>query len=236
MFGGFKKTIIISVIDVLIILFIVLLTLVDINIGPIHLSSIKSIKVQHDKVKVAETELGVEQTLYEAALENLETQKDKYNREKTQYEAISDETVSIIREATAKENYSIEYMWIRLGNYAKSNNLSIILVEPGGSSSIQSNNTSGETQTTPVTSDKVDGIQSANKDETNDEEDDKPQDTTDKTLKIQVAGSYMNVSDFIFQVENDNDLKFKLDNISIEYVSGTTIRATFDVKNMIIMK
>ena len=59
---------------------------------------------------------------------------------------------------------------------------------------------------------------------------------TDNVLKIQVTGSYINVSDFIFEVENDKDLKFKLDNISIEYVSGRTIKATFDVKNTIILK
>ena len=46
----------------------------------------------------------------------------------------------------------------------------------------------------------------------------------------------MNVSDFVFAVENDNELKFKLDNISMEYLSGTSIKATFDVKNMIIKK
>ena len=37
-------------------------------------------------------------------------------------------------------------------------------------------------------------------------------------------------------IENDTELRFKLDNISMEYVSGTTIKTTFDVKNMIIKK
>ena len=55
-------------------------------------------------------------------------------------------------------------------------------------------------------------------------------------MKIQVKGSYMDISDFIFEVENDKALRFKLDNISIEYVSGTTIKANFDVKNLIIKK
>ena len=55
-------------------------------------------------------------------------------------------------------------------------------------------------------------------------------------MKIQLQGSYIDISDFIFEVENDDELKFKLDNIRIEYVEGTTIKATIDVKNTIIVK
>ena len=138
-------------------------------------------------------------------------------------------------------------MWIKLGNYAKTNNLGIVLVEPGGTQG--STDTSTNTTTTPATkstsetntntttttsdtTNTTTDVPSANIDgETSDETQD-----SENILKIQVTGSYINVSDFIFEVENDKDLKFKLDNISIEYVSGRTIKATFDVKNTIILK
>ena len=265
MFEEYKKTIIISVIDVIIILLIALLTLADINIGPIHLSSIKSIMAQDKKVKAAEAELDTAKTLYEAAVTGLESQKTKFEKEKGQYDAISDDTVNIIKEATAKENYSIEYMWIKLGNYAIKNNLSIVLVEPGGASDAFSATTtdvaeSGETTSTPVSSSSQSTtnqsttnqattnqatdstsqssssgtVQSANK-----SDDDTDTDTSDangdKTLKINISGTYMNVSDFIFEVENDSELKFKLDNISMQ-PTGDGVSATFDVKNMIIVK
>lgn len=265
MFEEYKRTIIISVIDVIIILLIALLTLADINIGPIHLSSIKSIMAQDKKVKAAEAELDTAKTLYEAAVTGLESQKTKFEKEKGQYDAISDDTVNIIKEATAKENYSIEYMWIKLGNYAIKNNLSIVLVEPGGASDASSATTtdvaeSGETTSTPVSSSSqattnqattnqattnqaTDStsqssssgtVQSANK-----SDDDTDTDTSDangdKTLKINISGTYMNVSDFIFEVENDSELKFKLDNISMQ-PTGDGVSATFDVKNMIIVK
>lgn len=265
MFEEYKRTIIISVIDVIIILLIALLTLADINIGPIHLSSIKSIMAQDKKVKAAEAELDTAKTLYEAAVTGLESQKTKFEKEKGQYDAISDDTVNIIKEATAKENYSIEYMWIKLGNYAIKNNLSIVLVEPGGASDASSATTtdvaeSGETTSTPVSSSSQSTtnqsttnqattnqatdstsqssssgtVQSANK-----SDDDTDTDTSDangdKTLKINISGTYMNVSDFIFEVENDSELKFKLDNISMQ-PTGDGVSATFDVKNMIIVK
>ena len=35
-------------------------------------------------------------------------------------------------------------------------------------------------------------------------------------LQIQVTGSYLDLSDFIFEVENDDELNFKLDNILME--------------------
>lgn len=265
MFEEYKRTIIISVIDVIIILLIALLTLADINIGPIHLSSIKSIMAQDKKVKAAEAELDTAKTLYEAAVTGLESQKAKFEKEKGQYDAISDDTVNIIKEATAKENYSIEYMWIKLGNYAIKNNLSIVLVEPGGASDTSSATTtdvaeSGETTSTPVSSSSQattnqattnqtttnqttdstsqssasDTVQSANK--SDDATDTDTSDANgDKTLKINISGTYMNVSDFIFEVENDSELKFKLDNISMQ-PTGDGVSATFDVKNMIIVK
>lgn len=38
------------------------------------------------------------------------------------------------------------------------------------------------------------------------------------------------MSDFVFEVENDKELRFKLDNMEVTYVSGTTIKAKFNVK------
>ena len=44
------------------------------------------------------------------------------------------------------------------------------------------------------------------------------------------------MSDFVFEVENDKELRFKLDNMEVTYVSGTTIKAKFNVKNVIMIK
>ena len=156
-------------------------------------------------------------------------------------------------------------MWIKLGNYAIKNNLSIVLVEPGGASDASSATTtdvaeSGETTSTPVSSSSQSTtnqsttnqattnqatdstsqssssgtVQSANKSD-DDTDTDASDANGDKTLKINISGTYMNVSDFIFEVENDSELKFKLDNISMQ-PTGDGVSATFDVKNMIIVK
>lgn len=259
MLEEYKKTIIFSSISVVILILIVVFCLVDISLGPIKISSISTILKQHTIITTAKNDLTTQQNLYKSAVSAQETEKKNFDSEKAKYDAISDETVNIIKEATAIENYSIEYMWIRLGNYAKTNNLSIVLVEPGGSSSAGSSTTGTGTTTTP-TSDTTgtaatganlgttgtdatggagaagSGTASANKDPNTATGNNSAGSGSNSVLKIQVSGSYMNVSDFIFQVENDKELKFKLDNISMEYVSGTTIKATFDVKNIIIKK
>lgn len=52
------------------------------------------------------------------------------------------------------------------------------------------------------------------------------------TVKIKLVGRYSDITDFVFEVENDNDLKFKLDNMLMEYSSDNKVSATFDVLSM----
>ena len=57
----------------------------------------------------------------------------------------------------------------------------------------------------------------------------------DSVLSIQVTGSYIDLCDFVFEIENDDSLRFKLDNISMSG-SSEAVTATFDVKNTIVIK
>lgn len=52
------------------------------------------------------------------------------------------------------------------------------------------------------------------------------------TIKIKLVGRYSDITDFVFEVENDNDLKFKLDNMVMEYSGDNKVSATFDVLSM----
>lgn len=262
MFQEYKKIMIISSITFGMFLLLLLFLFVDISLGPIQIASISTILSQYDKVTQAEEDLIATQNTHRSTLSVLDKSKKDYQREKSEYEALSDETIRVIKEATTQEEYSIEYMWIRLGNYAKMNNLSVVLVEPGGSQETNASNKTNQTTNTSTTTANSnnttnDTNTSTANSSTNTNSSNTSSTDTDKTatndsnttslyegnnqkagsiFKIQVSGSYMNVSDFVFAVENDNELKFKLDNISMEYLSGTSIKATFDVKNMIIKK
>lgn len=52
------------------------------------------------------------------------------------------------------------------------------------------------------------------------------------TVQIQVLGRYSDITNFVFEVENDVELKFKLDNMSMEYSSDNKVSAKFDVLSM----
>lgn len=253
-----KKIVIISSCLVILIGLIVLAVLVDVDLKIIKFNSIESLIGKHDELKATEEQLKAKEVEYNNTIKKVEDMQTTFDSEKTKYEAISDETINIIKEATTEENYNIEYMWIRLGNYAKSNNLTIVMAEPGGTfESTETSDKDGskskdsKTSTASATTDKTSttntnttssGTTNSNGNATTSSTESSSTEkatetTTSNTLfKIQVTGSYLDVSDFIFEVENDKALRFRLDNISMDYVSGTTIKASFNVKNLIINK
>ena len=192
------KTIILGISFAIISLLLVISVVNGINFGSFKILSLEEITTKKNEVNLAETNLELEKTRYEVLEEKLNKEKQEFIEEKNKYEAISDETIDIINKINTKEKYSIEYIWIKLGNYAKQLNLSIVVAEPGNS--------------------------------LNQEE------VEESIFKIQVSGSYSDISEFIFNIENDDELRFKLDNINMEYVSGTVVKATFDVRDIVIVK
>ena len=270
-----KKMIIVTSILAISIILLLVFMLLGVNLVLFRIPSVSYLLNEYNLVKKAEKELNTTQENYYNATNNLEKAQSEYNKQKNKYNSISDETINIIKEATTEETYNLEYMWIKLGNYAKKNNLEIVMVEPGGqmdsssqntgsttttsnnASTTANNNTSNTTTTTTTTATNNtsnttttntntnttttttsgNNASTENKDnKTSDNKTSNTSSTDSSVLKIQVTGSYMNTADFIFEVENDTALRFKLDNISMDYVKGTTIKTSFNVKNIVVNK
>lgn len=245
-----KKMIIISSILGVTVILIVLLMLLGANLIIVKIPSISSLVGEYGLVKKSEKDLSTAQGTYYTTVSNLEKAESDYNKQKNKYNSISDETINVIKEATTEESYNLEYMWIKLGNYAKKNNLEIVMVEPGGkqitntnnnssnsgSSTDNTDNTDSNSTTTTTTTTSSSTTNNSTNSSTNTSSDTSASTSSSSALKIEVKGSYMNISDFIFEVENDTSLRFKLDNISMDYVKGTTIKASFNVKNIVINK
>lgn len=229
-----KKMIIVSVILAISIILLLACILLGVNMGFFKILPVSSIIKEYASVKASELTLTMTQNSYYSTIKTLENSKTEYNKEKNKYNSISDETIEVIKEATTEEIYNLEYIWIKLGNYALKNNLEIVMVEPGGEdlSSSKSDENSNKTTTTTTNNNTTT--------KTNEEEDKtttKDDTSIDPTaLMVQVKGSYMNTSDFIFEVENDIALRFKLDNISMDYVSGSIIKTSFNVRNVVVNK
>ncbi len=205
---------------------IVYLLVTGLELGNFRVLPVSELISQKDEIDKRQSDLDLQLTRYEQSIKESENAKTQFAAQKAKYESISNETIKIIEEATTEESYNIEYMWIKLGNYAKKNNLSIVVVEPGGTANapVDNNATATTTSTSSSNTTTQDNTVTDNVI------------SSGNALQIQIEGSYMNVSDFIFEVENDTELKFKLDNISMTYVGGTTIKTTFNVKNITINK
>ena len=208
----------------------VLFTLKNVTItDSIKFLSIQGLIDRKDDVLEKEKELVDEQQSYSQTLNKLTDSQKEFDRQKAKYESISDETIEIIKEATTQENYNMEYMWIKLGNYAKVNNLSLIVIEPGADYSVLEKNSKNDdkkkeedTTTTTTSTGNESGTKATSSSATNQpnsnsntEEEvddeatvDEEAENNDTTMKIQLQGSYIDISDFIFEVENDVELKF----------------------------
>lgn len=232
----------------------------DVDLGFFKISSVSTLMGKKTEVAASQKNVEEQESAYDSAIATEKTEEKNFKKAKEEYESISDDTINMINEATTEENYNLEYMWVKLGNYAKSNNLTILVTEPGGTAPSDESKSTAKTPGGAVTSAATSAAGTTAADGTAatttpagttaatttpavtgpvlSGTEDVAASATDgaATMKIQVKGSYMDISDFIFEVENDKALRFKLDNISIEYVSGTTIKANFDVKNLVIKK
>lgn len=199
---------------------------VDLDLGLFKVVSQKTLMSQYDSIKDLDDKLVTTKGNYDSSLKSVETSKAEFKKQKDQYDAITQDTINIIKEATTDEKYNVEYMWIKLGNYAKSNNLVLTLVEPGGTA--QADTSSTTTTQTSSTTTPTTGSTAGSTTPT----------TTSSTgeFSISVKGNYINVSDFIFDLENDTELRFKLDKIKMEYAGNNQITASFVVKNLKFVK
>ncbi|MEG1705556.1 MAG: hypothetical protein RR290_03155 [Clostridia bacterium] len=234
-----KKLLIGEAIAVIVIISLVVsIFFIDFDLGIFKIVSCNTLFSKYNTLKDMDSKLLSTKLRYTTAQQSVNTSIDEYTKQKNQYNAITDETIAIIKEATVDEKYNIEYMWIKLGNYATSNNLTLTIVEPGGKLEQAPPDTNTETK-------QVTNTETTQSNQT----DSKEKSSTDLTinnnlnnsssaneLTIKVDGNYTNVSQFIFELENDKELRFKLDKIKMEYAGSNKITASFVVKKLVFKK
>lgn len=219
-----KKIIILLAIFLVLLGFVTYVTVVDIDFGSISTLSFFGIAEKQDLLETEELKYESNTKSFESKEAELTNVKNEYTEEKEKYESISDTTLNLVKEATKDVDYSIEYMWIVLGDYAYDNGLTIKIEEVASGSTYEDTTTTsdGEEETMTTTEDITTDSALIT--------------STEKVLKLTVNGRYSDVADFVFEVENDKSLKFKLDNISMKYSSDNAITATFDIYGLTINK
>jgi len=105
--NSFKKLIVVSVITVFLVGILVCLLLLDLPI--IASSSISSILGKNNEIIQKEANLLTEQASYKSLINDLEETKTNYEKEKSKYEAISEETINIIKESNYIVSTAAQY-------------------------------------------------------------------------------------------------------------------------------
>ena len=227
-----------------------------IDMGVVNAISLSGIGEKRNSVEAAKSELAIAESQYNVNTRSLETAKKEFANQKEAYELISDETIAAIKEATKEEEYLIEYLWITLGNYATAHNLALAIIEPGGTVNQSATTTTTDdttvstgtgvvgdeegvtsTENAATTGSPTSGTEKNEDDETIEEESvTSGISSAEGALTVQVKGSYMDLADFVFEVENDKSLRFRLDNIKMRSAGGTQVITSFNVKDFTVLK
>jgi hypothetical protein len=162
------------------------------GISIFNVKGIMSISEKNDEIESDIDNLSnIISVTYTTTASNLKRTASTLTETKTEYEnqaILSNSNASSY--ASQRETYDIDYLWTKLGNYAKDENV-VIKIE------VTSNETSASLY----------------------------------NLNFSVTGDYVNITDFIYDIENDSKLGFKIDNFSMQ-MSENQLLATFTCKEI----
>lgn len=122
---------------------------------------------------------------FTSVTKKLQSVQNEFDQRKELYEETALlATEEEIAEANQREEYLLDLLWIKIGNYANANNIKILMSPIENSTSI----------------------------------------------KFDVTGAYISIINFIYDIENDDELAFTVDNIIMQGASSDlTTKATFTV-------
>lgn len=120
-------------------------------------------------------------TKQKAAISNFEKSKDEYEELTTQA------SLEEIREANKREEYFLDYLWMKIGTYANNSDIKV-LIDPDYEAAL---------------------------------------------INFDISGQYIAVINFIYDLENDPELAFNIDNLVMQGGSTAAItKASFQVRNI----
>lgn len=139
----------------------------------------------NDKIKELEEK---NTTDYKLALNKKNAAVNNFEDSKAAYDEMA-ETASVeeIREANKREEYFLDYLWMKIGTYANDSEIKV-LINP---------------------------------------------DYEAATIDFDISGQYIAVINFIYDLENDADLAFNIDNLVMQGGSNAAVtKASFQVRNV----
>lgn len=150
--------------------------------------SYAKIKAKNETLNTKIEELNKKNgTEYKDVQRRLEGARTNFNSRKNTYEALAaSASADEIAEANKREEFLLDYLWIKIGNYANANNIKVLINPSNGSD-----------------------------------------------LNFDVSGPYISVINFIYDLENDSELSFNVNNIIMEGTSNlSNTKAKFSVSGV----
>ena len=125
---------------------------------------------------------------YQVALGRKNAAVKNFNDSKVGYETLAAQaSIEEIREVNKREEYFLDYLWMKIGTYANNNDIKV-LINPNYEMA---------------------------------------------TIDFDISGQYIAVINFIYDLENDSELAFNIDNLVMQGGSSSAItKASFQVRNV----
>ena len=173
----------------LLIIITALWTTIGFHLGAIELWGVKQIRQENFDIDSENAKLSeLIETTYPSSTKSLEEMAEKMQSSKTEYE----NKAVLLNNSDyylQTEEYEIEFLWTKIGNYAKDNDI-VLKIE--------------------VTESQLEGRYD---------------------LNFTAVGKYANITQLIYDIENDSKLGFKIENFKMQ-ASGDAVEATFSCKEI----
>ncbi len=209
------------------------------QIGNFNVLSYSQIKSKDKKLdEEVEKAKKLAQEDYEKEVDDEKLNKENLDEIKQQYENLVITDTETGEEITPQlEKYEMEYLWTQIGNHAKAEGVTLRINVAESSST---NNSSGEEN---EQSNEENSEENAENEDSNleaamissvnsgvDQSEDASYDLT-----FEATGSYVAVADFIYAIENDSSLGFKIEDFQMTGESKTVV-AKFTCRDIKIKK
>lgn len=158
------------------------------KLGNLEVASIKGVSEKSQSLDNAVSDLKqLKEEDYAQSLSELSLETDNFKTQKEQYATLigasSEEEISSVIQT---EKYEVEYLWVKLGNHATKNGITLKMdITKGASATNQKYN-----------------------------------------LLFTATGTYVNITEFIYQIENDSTLGFKIEKFKLLPTAKTTTTST----------
>lgn len=204
------KKLLILILIALLLALVFIIGINGVNIGSVNILGIKEIQAKNIELDNKIQSAGkLAQSDFKKVTSDVDEKATELEKVKQKYVDLLPGTEGENQTIPTLKKYEIETLWVKIGNHATAEGVTIKMDVVKGNSAIQpevQNNVKNKATNTSSYYD----------------------------LKFTANGSYIAITDFISDIENDDELGFKIDEFKLVPSSGSELQATFVCRDIAI--